>query len=77
MATARAASRAGACVVLAARRQDRLEALAEELGDALAVRYDVTDPAQVAGAVQAATDRFGRIDVLINNAGQGLQASIE
>ena len=76
-ATARAASRAGARLVLLARREDRIRKLAADLGDALAVRCDVTDQTQVTHAVRAATDKFGRIDVLINNAGQGLQASIE
>lgn len=76
-ATARAASRAGARLVLLARREDRIRKLAGDLGNALAVRCDVTDRVQVTNAVRAATDKFGRIDVLINNAGQGLQASIE
>jgi NAD(P)-dependent dehydrogenase (short-subunit alcohol dehydrogenase family) len=76
-ATARAASRAGARVVLAARRQDRIRQLAAGLGNALAVRCDVTDAGQVADAVRAATDKFGRLDALVNNAGQGLTASIE
>ena len=76
-ATARAASRAGARVVLAARREDRITALANELDGAIAVRCDVTDAAQVAALVQAAFDEFGRIDVVVNNAGQGLQATID
>lgn len=76
-ATARAASEAGARLVLAARREDRITALAAELGDAIAVRCDVTDQTQLAALVQAAIDEFGRIDVLVNNAGQGLQAAIE
>ena len=76
-ATARAASRAGARVVLIARREDRIRQLADELGDALPVRCDVTDPQQVAAAIDAATSAFGQIDVLINNAGQGLQAAID
>ena len=43
----------------------------------LALELDVTDPGQIARAVQAAEDRFGRIDVLVNNAGYGYQSSVE
>lgn len=76
-ATARAAAAAGARVVLAARREDRISALADELDGAIAVRCDVTDQEQVAALVQVALDAFGRVDVLVNNAGQGLQATTE
>lgn len=77
-ATARAAAAAGAKVVLVARREDRLTALAAELGEtALAVRADVTDIAQVRHAVAAAVERFGSIDVLVNNAGQAMTGAIE
>jgi short-subunit dehydrogenase len=77
-ATARAAARAGARVVLAARREERIRELAAELGGgAIAVRCDVTDRAQVDALARAALDAFGRIDVLVNNAGQGLQSTIE
>ena len=76
-ATSLAASRAGAKLVLLARSEGPIRQLAEELGDALAIRCDVTDADQIAASVQAAIDRFGRIDVLVNNAGQGLQASID
>src|ERR1700744_306505 len=76
-ATARAASQAGARVVLAARREERIAQLAGELGDAVPVRCDVTDPGQVAAAVRTAMDAFGRIDVLVNNAGEGLRAPLE
>jgi NADP-dependent 3-hydroxy acid dehydrogenase YdfG len=76
--TARAAARAGARVVLAARREERIRELAAELGGgAIAVRCDVTDRIQVDALAQAALDAFGRIDVLVNNAGQGLQSSVE
>jgi NADP-dependent 3-hydroxy acid dehydrogenase YdfG len=76
-ATARAASSAGARLVLLARREDRIQQLAEELGDAVAVHCDVTDQAQVEAAVGTAIEKFGRIDVLVNNAGQGLQATVD
>ncbi len=63
----------GANVVLAARRLDRLEALAQEIGEtgaqALAVRCDVTDHDQVEALLDAACERFGRVDVMVNNAG--------
>lgn len=45
--------------------------------NALAVDLDVTDAAQITAAVKAAEDRFGRIDVLVNNAGYGYQSPIE
>lgn len=77
-ATARAAARAGARVVLAARREERIRALAAEIGGgAIAVRCDVTDAGDVAALAQAALDAFGRMDVLVNNAGQGLQSTME
>ena len=64
---------AGARVVLAARREDRLRELAERLGatgqEALAVACDVTDEASIDGLVSKTLDRFGRVDVLVNNAG--------
>ncbi|MBD1923949.1 SDR family oxidoreductase [Microcoleus sp. FACHB-831] len=61
-------------IVLAARQPDRLEAVAQDLQklghSALAVPTDVRDPDQVQALVQKALDRFGSIDVLINNAGR-------
>jgi NADP-dependent 3-hydroxy acid dehydrogenase YdfG len=72
-AAARLLAAEGATVVLGARRSKRIEALARELsatgGRALGVATDVTDPAQVQQLVDAAVKTFGRIDVLINNAG--------
>jgi NADP-dependent 3-hydroxy acid dehydrogenase YdfG len=76
-ATARAAADAGAKVVLTARRADRIEAAAAALPDALAVQTDVTHEGDLEHAVEQALARFGRVDVLINNAGQGLHEPIE
>jgi NAD(P)-dependent dehydrogenase (short-subunit alcohol dehydrogenase family) len=65
-------------VAATARDRSRLDTLVAGAGDrALALDLDVTDAAQVRAAVAAAEARFGRIDVLVNNAGYGYQASIE
>ena len=74
--TARAAVARGARVVLAARRADRLTALAAELPGALAVPTDVTSRTDLDALVQAALDAHGRVDVLVNNAGQGLHVPL-
>ncbi len=75
--TARLLHAAGAYPVLAARRADRLAALSEELGGALAVPTDVTDPAQVGELVTATLDRHQRIDGLVNNAGASLHGPLD
>lgn len=75
--TARAAAAAGAKLVLAARREGRLTALASELGDAVAVGTDMRDGEQIQHMVDVATERFGGVDILVNNAGQGLHVPIE
>ena len=60
-------------VVISARRTDRLEALAAELGDAaLPIELDVTDPASIADALAMLPQSWRQIDVLINNAGLAL-----
>jgi len=74
-ATARAFSRAGARLALAARRVDRLQTLAGEIeragGEALVLPTDVTRPQDIEALVGTVLDRFGRVDILFNNAGLG------
>jgi NAD(P)-dependent dehydrogenase (short-subunit alcohol dehydrogenase family) len=66
---ARVLDAAGAKVVLVARRLERLESLASELDDALPVRCDLQDTEALDDVVSGALDRWGRVDVLVNNAG--------
>lgn len=72
-AAARYLAERGAIAVLGARRVDRLNALTDQItqggGKAFALPTDVTDVAQVQRLVDAAVERFGRIDVMLNNAG--------
>ncbi|WP_157218465.1 SDR family NAD(P)-dependent oxidoreductase [Flavisphingomonas formosensis] len=66
-------AKAGAHVAIAARRTDRLEALAARLADAgrtvTVIEMDVADRASIAAAIERAEDALGRIDILVNNAG--------
>ena len=80
-ACAQRLSAEGAAVVLSARRLDRLEALAADLrsrgGRAHVVRGDVTDAADMANLVDAAVATFGRLDVMICNAGIGYYGALD
>jgi NAD(P)-dependent dehydrogenase (short-subunit alcohol dehydrogenase family) len=66
---AKAALAAGHAVVATGRNPDRVTRAVGEHEDLLAVKLDVTNPADAGAAIRAAVDRFGRIDVLVNNAG--------
>jgi NADP-dependent 3-hydroxy acid dehydrogenase YdfG len=80
-ATARALAAKGAKVALAARRLERLERLAADIGGqghtALAIRSDVTDPEEATATVNRTAEELGRLDILVNNAGQMLLGPIE
>src|SRR5699024_751823 len=80
--TARHLSAQGANVALGARRTERIESLAKEInsnnhGKAIAVTTDVTDRDQVNNLVDSAVDKFGRVYVMLNNAGLMPLAPVE
>ena len=79
--TARGLAARGAKVALAARRLERLERLAAEIGvkgqTALAIQADIADQAQAVAAVDRTVDELGRLDILVNNAGVMLLGPIE
>lgn len=77
LATAREFSRVGANVVLAARNIDRLREIERELPRALAVECDVTSEDQCRRMIERAVERFGGVDVLINNAGLSMRALLD
>src|SRR5688572_28395198 len=80
-AIVRRLSRAGAMVVMFARREDRLDKVTRELESArsrlLAVTGDITSDSDRRTLVEATLAKFGRIDALVNNAGYGVRGPIE
>lgn len=75
---AQAVLKHGDNVVVTARKLSAIQSIVSSYPDtALALQLDVTDQAQVAHAVQQAEDRFGGVDVLVNNAGHGYRAAVE
>ena len=76
-ATAKLLSQNGAKVVLVARSKDKLEKLSKELPNSLAIQTDMADESQIKEMVTKTVKHFGRVDVLINNAGIGYDSLIE
>jgi NAD(P)-dependent dehydrogenase (short-subunit alcohol dehydrogenase family) len=76
-AVARRIAAEGGSVVVTDLQEDKLQALADEIGDrALALRVDVTSREDVDAAVAAAVERFGQLDVVVNNAGGCIVSSV-
>jgi short-subunit dehydrogenase len=77
LATAKLLSQKGSKVVLASRSIDKLEKLSKNLPNSFAIKTDMTDEKQIKEMVKKTVSHFGRVDILINNAGQGYDAPIE
>src|SRR5258708_7129841 len=81
-AMARVFAEAGADIVISARHEDELAEAAKEIGDGLKIRVatfvaDMTDRPSVAKLAESAVAKFGRVDVLVNNAGSNLPQPID
>jgi short-subunit dehydrogenase len=77
LATARILSDRGAKVVLAARSEKILKKLEKEIPNSFAVPTDMREPREIKALIKKTQKKFGRIDALINNAGQGMRSSVE
>jgi NAD(P)-dependent dehydrogenase (short-subunit alcohol dehydrogenase family) len=77
-AIAKQALTSGYRVVATARKTEELKDISDAFPEtSLVLKLDVTDPRQIISTIQSAQDRFGRVDVLVNNAGYGYLAAIE
>lgn len=77
LATAEALSAAGMKLVLAGRRQDKLDSHAERLSDCVSLAGEITDPEMPGRLIDLALERHGGLDIVVNNAGQNHNAPIE
>lgn len=77
LATARLLARHGAKLALVSRSKEKLETLSRELPNSIAIVADMTKIAEIKRMVQRTHENFGRVDILINNAGQGYDAPVE
>jgi short-subunit dehydrogenase len=77
LATAKILSSKGAKLALVARSKDKLEQLCKELPEAIAVTADISKVEDVKRMVKQAYEHFGRIDILVNDAGQGYDVPVE
>jgi short-subunit dehydrogenase len=77
LATARVLGQRGAKVILAARSADKLAKLEKEIPGSFAVATDMLKPADITNLIAKTQEKFGRVDILINNAGQGLASNVE
>ena len=77
LATAKLLSQKGAKLVLVARSKEKLEKLAKELPNSLVIVTDMRQEEQIKQMVKKTIDHFGRVDILINNAGRGYDAFVE
>ncbi len=77
LATAKLLSSKGVKLSLVARSKNKLDELAKELPDSIAISADLSKVDEVRRMVKQTNDHFGRVDILVNNAGQGYDAPIE
>lgn len=77
LATARLLTQKGAKVALAARSIDKLDNISKGLPNSLPIKADMTKEEEVRNMVDMTVKHFGKVDILINNAGQGYDAAIE